>query len=96
MLFYNVKAELPGFDRTTPQFHISAGYKKRDTTQYSISLFYYQIFGGRNGFYGRFEEFFRMQRTLILYPRNIPEFVLSEDILSLQKVSHRWGAATDF
>ena len=72
------------------------GYKKRDTTQYSISLFYYQIFGGGNGFYGRFAEFFRMQRTLILYPRNIPEFVVSEDILSLQKVSLRFDTATDF
>ena len=41
-------------------------------------------------------EFCRLQRTLILYPGNIPEFVLSEDILSLQKVSHCWGAATDF
>ena len=30
-----------------------------------------------NAFYGRFAEFFRLQRTLILYPRNIPEFVLS-------------------
>ena len=72
------------------------GYKKRDTTQYSISLFYYQIFGGRNGFYGRFGGNCRLQRTLILYPGNIPEFVVSEDILSLQKVSLRFDAATDF
>ena len=49
-----------------------------------------------NGFYGSFEEFFRLQRTLILYPRNIPEFVMSEDILSLKEVSSYWGAATDF
>ena len=41
-------------------------------------------------------EFFRMQRTLILYPRNIQEFVLSEDILSLQKESLRLVSATDF
>ena len=43
-----------------------------------------------------FADFFRLQRTLILYPGNIPEFVLSEDILSLQKVSLRLGIATDF
>jgi len=49
-----------------------------------------------NGFYGSFEEFFRLQRTLILYPRNIPEFVMSEDILSLKEVSSYLGAATDF
>ena len=49
-----------------------------------------------NGFYGSFEEFFRLQRTLILYPRNIPEFVMSEDILSLKEVSPYLGAATDF
>ena len=37
-----------------------------------------------------------MQRTLILYPGNIPEFAMSEDILSLQEVSSYLGAATDF
>ena len=40
--------------------------------------------------------FFRLQRTLILYPGNIPEFAVSEDILSLQKISLRFDAATDF
>ena len=49
-----------------------------------------------NGLYDRLAEFCRLQRTLILYPRNIPEFVVSEDILSLQKVSLRFDAATDF
>ena len=49
-----------------------------------------------NAFYGRFCGIFQLQRTLILYPRNIPEFVLSEDILSLQEVSSRLDAATDF
>ena len=37
---------------------------KREILLNTVSLFfYYQIFGGRNGFYGRFAEFFRMQRN---------------------------------
>ena len=63
---------------------------------FCISLFYCQISFLGKWFYGRFGGICQLQRTLILYPRNIPEFVLSEDILSLQKVSHCWGAATDF
>ena len=70
---------------------------KREILLNTVSLFFtVKYLGGRNGFYGRFGGNFQLQRTLILYPRNIPEFVLSEDILSLQKVSPRWGAATDF
>ena len=49
-----------------------------------------------NGLYERLAEFCRLQRTLILYPGNIPEFVVSEDILSLQKVSSGFCTATDF
>ena len=69
---------------------------KREILLNTVSLFFTIKYFWEKWFYGSFEEFFRLQRTLILYPRNIPEFVLSEDILSLQKVSLRWGAATDF
>ena len=62
----------------------------------TVSLFLLSKILVWNGFYGSFEEFFRLQRTLILYPGNIPEFVMSEDILSLKEVSSYLGTATDF
>ena len=70
---------------------------KREILLNTVSLFFtIKYLGGGMAFMVVLRIFFRLQRTLILYPGNIPEFVLAEDILSLQKISLRFDAATDF
>ena len=62
MLFYNVKAEHPGFDRTTLYFLISAGLQKE---RYSIEQYLSFLLPNIlmwNGLYDSFAEFCRLQR----------------------------------